>query len=88
MRGNTVHATPLPEVIQVEEQERADRNSEELDESTQEALARSVLEGPGGEAPRAELADKAADEESPGGGRLDDLDEVAQAARSAEEHQE
>jgi hypothetical protein len=47
-----------------------------------------VLEGPGGEAPRAELADKAADEESPGGGRLDDLDEVAQAARSAEEQQE
>jgi hypothetical protein len=41
----------------VEEQERADRNSEELDESTQEALARSVLEGPGGEAPRGELAD-------------------------------
>jgi hypothetical protein len=80
-----VPATPLPEVIQVEEQER---ESEELDESTREALARSVLEGPGGEAPRAELADKAADEESPGGERLDDLDEVAQAARSAEEQQE
>jgi phage shock protein A len=85
MRGNTVPATPLPEVIQVEEQER---DSEELDESTREALARSVLEGPGGETPRTELADKAADEESPGGGRLDDLDEVAQAARSAEEQQE
>jgi hypothetical protein len=80
-----VPATPLPEVIQVEEQER---DNDELDESTREALARSVLEGPGGEAPRAELADKAPDEESPGGGRLDDLDEVAQKARSAEEQQE
>jgi phage shock protein A len=72
-------------VIQVEEQER---DNDELDESTREALAQSVLEGPGGEAPRTELADKAADEEAPGGGRLDDLDEVAQAARSAEEQQE
>lgn len=72
----------------MEEQERVDRNSEGLDESTREALARSVLEGPGGEAPRAELADKAPGEEPGGGGRLDDLDEVAQAARSAEEQQE
>jgi hypothetical protein len=83
-----VPATPLPEVIQVEEQERPDRNSEELDEGTREALAQSVLEGPGGEAPRAELADKAPGEAPAGGGRLDDLDEVAQAARSAEEQQE
>jgi hypothetical protein len=78
----------LPEVIQVEEQKRSDDNTEELDESTREALAQSVLEGPGAEAPRDELVGKAPGEEAPVGGRLDDLDEVAEAARSAEEQQE
>jgi hypothetical protein len=87
LKGNTVPATPLPEVIQVEEQERADDNTEELDQGTREALAQSVLEGPGAEAPRDELVSKA-DEEAPAGGRLDDLDEVAEAARSAEQQKE
>lgn len=88
MAGNTVAAIALPEVSQVAEQERTDRSSEELDEGTRETLARSVLEGPGGEAPKGELADKAADAAPAGGGRLDELDEVAEAARSAEEQPE
>jgi hypothetical protein len=75
-------------VIGVDERQRPDRDTEELGQEDRDALARSVLEGPGGEAPREELAGKAPGEEAAGGGRLDDLDEVAEAARAAEEQRE
>jgi hypothetical protein len=66
------------EVARLQEQERPD--SEAGDE-----LARSVLEGPGMEAPREEVARKVEEGKASAGGRLDDLDEVEQAARDAEQ---
>jgi hypothetical protein len=62
----------------VQEQERPDTDE-------REDLARSVLEGPGMEAPRDEVADKVEEGKAAPGGRLDDLDEVEQAARDAEQ---
>jgi hypothetical protein len=62
----------------VQEQERPDTEQNE-------DLARSVLEGPGMEAPRDEVADKVEEGKAAAGGRLDDLDEVEQAAREAEQ---
>ena len=50
-----------------------------------EELARSVLEGPGMDAPRDEVASKVEAGKASAGGRLDDLDEVEQAARDAEQ---
>jgi hypothetical protein len=66
------------EVARLQEQERPDTE-------TSEDLARSVLEGPGMEAPRDEVADKVEEGKAAAGGRLDDLDEVEQAAREAEQ---
>jgi hypothetical protein len=71
----------------MDERQRPDRDAEGLGAEEQDALAQSVLEGPGAEAPRDELAGKAP-EGGAGGGRLDDLDEVAEAARAAEERGE
>jgi hypothetical protein len=71
----------------MDEQERVDRDADDLDEGAKEALAESVLEGPGADAPRSEVAGKADAADAGSGGRLDDLDEVAQAARSAEDQQ-
>jgi hypothetical protein len=62
----------------VQEQERPDTEE-------REDLARSVLEGPGMEASRDEVADKVQEGKAAAGGRLDDLDEVEQAARDAEQ---
>jgi hypothetical protein len=66
------------EVARLQEQERPDTG-------TSEDLARSVLEGPGMEAPRDEVADKVEEGKAAAGRRLDDLDEVEQAAREAEQ---
>jgi hypothetical protein len=43
------------------------------------------LEGPGTEAPRDEVASKVEEGKAAAGGHLDDLDEVEQAAREAEQ---
>ena len=59
----------------MQEQERPDSDE----------LARSVLKGPGMEAPRDEVARKVEEGKASAGGRLDDLDEVEQAARDAEQ---
>jgi hypothetical protein len=61
------------------------REQERPDTETSEDLARSVLEGPGMEAPRDEVADRVEEGKAAAGGRLDDLDEVEQAAREAEQ---
>jgi hypothetical protein len=66
------------EVARLQEQERTDTG-------TDEDLARSVLEGPGTEAPRDEVASKVEEGKAAAGGHLDDLDEVEQAAREAEQ---
>ena len=66
------------EVARLQEQERPDTEE-------REDLARSVLEGPGMEAPRDEVAGKVEEGKAAAGGRLDDLDEVEQAAREAEQ---
>jgi hypothetical protein len=71
------HGFPL-EVVRLQEQERPDTE-------TSEDLARSVLEGPGMEAPRDEVAGKVEEGKAAAGGRLDELDEVEQAAREAEQ---
>jgi len=60
----------------VQKQERPDTGTR---------ICRSVLEGPGMEAPRDEVADKVEEGKAAAGGRLDDLDEVEQAAREAEQ---
>jgi hypothetical protein len=71
------HGFPL-EVARVQEQERPDTGDNE-------DLARSVLEGPGMEAPKDEVAGKVKEGKAAAGGRLDDLEEVEQAARDAEQ---
>jgi hypothetical protein len=79
-RGRTPDGLPRLAVggDAVQEQERPDTEQNE-------DLARSVLEGPGMEAPRDEVADKVEEGKAAAGGRLDALDEVEQAAREAEQ---
>jgi hypothetical protein len=66
------------EVARLQEQERPGSDADD-------ELARSVLEGPGMEAPRDEVAGKVEEGKASAGGHLDDLDEVEQAARDAEQ---